>query len=65
MKMIDRINRLRYDSNKRMVLNMRREEYISDEMVVKRVNAAVRIELEKKRAMDVPIIVYDRDKQII
>ena len=48
-----------------MVLNMRREEYISDEMVVKRVNAAVRIELEKKRAMDVPIIVYDREKQII
>ena len=46
--MIDRINRLRYDSNKRMVLNMRREEYISDEMVVKRVNAAVRIELTKK-----------------
>ncbi len=44
---------------------MRREEYISDEMVVKRVNAAVRIELEKKRAMDVPIIVYDREKQII
>lgn len=65
MKMIDRINRLRYDSKKRMVLNMRREEYISDEMVVKRINAAVRIELEKKRAMDVPIIVYDRDKQII
>ena len=44
---------------------MKREEYISDEMVVKRVNAAVRIELEKKRAMDVPIIVYDREKQII
>ena len=63
--MIDRINWLRYDSKKRMVLNMRREEYISDEMVVKRVNAAVRIEPEKKRAMDVPIIVYDRDKQII
>lgn len=63
--MIDRINQIRYDSKKRMVLNMRREEYISDEMVVKRVNAAVRIELEKKRAMDVPIIVYDRDKQII
>ena len=63
--MIDRINWLRYDSKKRMLLNMRREEYISDEMVVKRVNAAVRIEPEKKRAMDVPIIVYDRYKQII
>lgn len=45
--------------------NMRREEYISDEMVVKRVNEAVRIELEKKRAMDVPIVTYDRETQII
>lgn len=27
---------------------MKREEYISDEMVVKRVNEAVRIELEKR-----------------
>lgn len=27
---------------------MRREEYISDEMVVKRVNEAVRIELERR-----------------
>ena len=36
---------------------MRREEYISDEMVVKRVNEAVRIELEKKKAMDVPIVI--------
>jgi len=63
--MIDRTNRIKYDIKKRMVLYMRREEYISDEMVVKRVNAAVRIELEKKRAMDVPIIVYDRETQII
>jgi hypothetical protein len=45
--------------------NMRREEYISDEMVVKRVNEAVRIELEKKRALDVPIVRYDRETQII
>ena len=44
---------------------MRREEYISDEMVVKRVNEAVRIELEKKRALDVPIVTYDRETQII
>lgn len=44
---------------------MKREDYISDEMVVKRVNEAVRIELEKKKAMDVPIFVYDREKQII
>lgn len=44
---------------------MRREEYISDEMVVKRVNEAVRIELEKKKAMDVPIVIYDREEQVI
>ncbi len=44
---------------------MKREEYISDEMVVKRVNEAARIELEKKRALDVPIVTYDRETQII
>lgn len=44
---------------------MKREDYISDEMVVKRVNEAVRIELEKKRALDVPIVTYDRETQII
>ncbi len=44
---------------------MKREEYISDEAVVKRVNEAVRIELEKKRAMDIPVVVYDRETQII
>lgn len=44
---------------------MKREEYISDEMVVKRVNEAVRIELEKKRALDIPIVTYDRETQII
>ncbi|MCI8300915.1 MAG: hypothetical protein HFI69_11360 [Lachnospiraceae bacterium] len=44
---------------------MKREEYISDEMVVKRVNEAVRIELEKKKALDVPIVIYDRETQII
>ena len=44
---------------------MKREEYISDEAVMKRVNEAVRIELEKKKAMDVPIVVYDKETQII
>lgn len=44
---------------------MKREEYISDDMVVKRVNEAVRIELEKKKAMDVPVFIYDRETQII
>ena len=63
--MIDRINQIRYDSKKRMVLNMRREDYISDEMVVKRVNAAVRIELEKNKALGIPAVIYDRESQII
>lgn len=44
---------------------MKREEYIPDEMVVKRVKEAVRIELEKRKAMDVPVIVYDRETQVI
>lgn len=44
---------------------MKREEYISDEQVVKRVNAAVKIELEKKKAMDIPATVYDRKTQKI
>lgn len=44
---------------------MKQEEYISDEAVVKRVNAAVKIELEKKKAMDIPAVVYDRKTQII
>lgn len=41
------------------------KEYISDEQVVKRANAAVKIELGKMRAMDVPIAVYDRKTQTI
>lgn len=44
---------------------MRREEYISDEAVVKRAIEAVRIELEKKKALDIPAVVYDRETQII
>ena len=44
---------------------MKRENYISDEAVVKRANAAVRIELEKKKAMDIPVVIYDSEKQII
>lgn len=44
---------------------MRQQTNLSDEQVVKRAKAAVRIELEKQRAMDVPIAVYDRkDKKI-
>ncbi len=44
---------------------MRREDYISDETVIKRANEAVRIELEKNRALGVPVVVYDRKSQII
>ena len=39
--------------------------YISDEQVVKRASAAVKIELEKKKAMDIPVAVYDRKTQEI
>ena len=38
---------------------MKREDYISDEAVVKRVNAAIQIELEKKKALDIPAVIYD------
>lgn len=44
---------------------MKREEYITDAQVVKRANAAVRLELEKKKAMDVPVAIYDRKKKEI
>ena len=44
---------------------MNREEYISDEQVVKRANAAVKIELDKKKAMNIPIAVYDRETKKI
>lgn len=44
---------------------MKREYYISDENVVKRAKAAVKIEIEKKRALDIPIVVFDRKTQEI
>ena len=44
---------------------MKREGYISDETVVKRANAAVRIELEKNKALGIPAVIYDRESQII
>lgn len=39
---------------------MEPKNYISDESVQKRAVAAVKIELEKKKAMDMPITIYDR-----
>jgi len=44
---------------------MKREEYISDSQVVKRANAAVKIELDKMKALDIPVAVFDRKTQII
>ena len=44
---------------------MKREDYISDEAVIKRANAAVRIELEKNKALGIPAVIYDRESQII
>lgn len=44
---------------------MKREDYIPDEEVIKRANEAVRIELEKNRALGVPVVIYDRESQII
>ena len=44
---------------------MKREEYISDETVIKRANAAVKIELEKNKALGIPVVIYDRESQII
>lgn len=44
---------------------MKRRDYISDELVVKRAQAAVKIELEKKKALNVSAIIYDpKTKQI-
>lgn len=39
---------------------MERKDYIADEQVVKRATAAVKIALDKKKATDSPIVVYDR-----
>lgn len=44
---------------------MEEKDYISDEQVVKRAQAAVRIELEKNKAMDIPVAIYDRKTQKI
>lgn len=44
---------------------MKREDYISDETVIKRANEAVRLELEKNKALGVPVVIYDRESQII
>ena len=47
------------------MITVKREKYISDEIVVKRANEAVRIELEKNKALGIPIVIYDKESQII
>lgn len=41
------------------------KNYITDEQVVKRANIAVKLEIEKKKAMDIPIALYDSETQSI
>lgn len=38
---------------------MKRQEYITDDQVVKRAKAAVRLAIEKKKIMGTPIVAYD------
>lgn len=38
---------------------MERNEYITDEQVVKRAKAAVRLAIEKKKVLGSPIVAYD------
>ena len=40
-------------------------DYITDEQVVKRANAALELEIEKLKAMGAPVIIYDRKKQVV
>ena len=44
---------------------MARTDYITDKQVVKRAQAAVKLELEKNMALDAPIAVYDRERKVI
>ena len=39
---------------------MKRQEYIPDNQVVKRAKAAVKLAIDKKNAMGVSVVVYDR-----
>lgn len=48
-----------------MVCGMKKRSYISDEQVIKRANAAVKIELEKKKALDLPIMIFDRKTRTV
>lgn len=39
--------------------------YITDEQVVKRANAAVELEIERLKVIEAPVIVYDRKRQVV
>lgn len=41
------------------------KNYLTDEQVVRRANAAVELEIEKLKALDAPVIVYDRKREVI
>lgn len=44
---------------------MERNEYITDEQVVKRAKAAVRLAIEKKKVLGSPIVAYDSENNEI
>ena len=39
--------------------------YLSDEEIIQRARAAVKIELEKKKILGIPAVVFDRKTQLI
>lgn len=42
-----------------------KSDYITDEQVVKLANTAIELEIEKLKAIEAPVIVYDRKKQVV
>lgn len=40
---------------------MKRSEYIRDSQVVKRANSAVKLAIEKKQTLGIPVVIYDRE----
>ena len=44
---------------------MDRQDYIADDQVVIRANAAVKLAIEKKKVTQAPIVVYDRETKMI
>lgn len=42
-----------------------KKDYITDEQVIKRANAAVEIEIQRLKALDIPVVVFDREKQVV